>query len=96
MKEFKPLGNYVLIEPIEIPDTTPSGLVLPESSKERPNQGEVISVGDGQLSDRGELIPVSVKCGEVVLFQKYSGIEFKLEGKKFLIMRDTELLGTLS
>lgn len=95
-KMFKPLGNYVLIEPIELPDTTPSGLVLPESSKDRPNQGKVIAVGEGILLENGTLSPVRVWVGDTVLFQKYSGIEFKMDSKKFLIMRDTELLGTLS
>lgn len=94
--KFTPTGNYLLIEPIELPDTTPSGIILPESSKERPNQGKVISVGPGQISDKGDAIPVSVKENDTVLFQKYSGVEFKLEGKKYLIMRDTEILGTLS
>lgn len=96
MTNFKPLSNYVLIKPIEIPDTTPSGIVLPESSKDRPNQGKVIAVGDGQLSDRLDHIPVSTKVGDVVLFPKYSGTELKLNGEKFLIMRDTDLFGILS
>lgn len=90
---FKPLSNYILIEPGEIPDTTPSGLVLPESSKEKPNQGKVVAVGEGQITDRGDKIPVMVSQGDVVFFNKYSGIEIKLEGKKYLLMRDTELLG---
>lgn len=90
---FKPLSNYVLIEPVEIPDTTPSGLVLPESSKEKPNQGKVVAVGEGQITDRGDKILVTVSQGDVVFFNKYSGIEIKLEGKKYLLMRDTELLG---
>ncbi len=93
---FKPLSNYVLILPVELPDTTPSGLLLPESSKERPNQGKVVSVGQGQFTDRGEIIPASVKPNDLVFFQKYSGVEIKLEGKKYLLMRDTDLLGVMS
>lgn len=93
---FKPFSNFILVEPIELPDTTPSGLVLPESSKEKPNQGNVMAVGDGQLSDRLERIPISSKVGDRVLFPKYSGTELKLNGKKYLLMRDTDLFGVLS
>lgn len=92
---FKPLSNYVLVEPIEAPDTTPSGLVLPESSKEKPNQGRVVSVGNGQVTDHGDTIPVMVFEEDVVFFNKYSGIEIKLDGKKYLLIRDVELLGYL-
>jgi chaperonin GroES len=92
---MKPLSNYVLIEPIEVPDTTPSGLLLPEASKDRPNQGKVVAVGDGQMYD-GKIISVSVKVGDVVLFPRYSGTEMKLKDKKYLIMRDTDLFGILS
>lgn len=90
---FQPLSNYVLIEPIEIPDTTPSGLVLPESSKEKPNQGRVVAVGSGQTTDHGDTIPIMVFKEDIVFFNKYSGIEIKLDGKKYLLMRDVELLG---
>lgn len=92
---MKPLSNYVLIEPVEVPDTTPSGLVLPESSKDRPNQGKVIAVGDGQMYD-GKMISVNVSVGDMVLFPKYSGTELKLNNKKYIIMRDTDLFGILS
>lgn len=92
---FKPLSNYILISPIELPDTTPSGLLLPENSKERPNQGKVIATGNGQRSDNGELIPLNVSVNDVVFFPKYSGMEIKLDGERYLILRDTELLGIL-
>lgn len=92
---MKPLSNYVLIEPIEVPDTTPSGLVLPDSSKDRPNQGKVIAVGEGQLHE-GKLYPTMVGVGDTVLFAKFAGTELKLDGKRYLIMRDTELFGILN
>jgi chaperonin GroES len=92
---FIPFSNYVLVRPIEIPDTTPSGLVLPESSKEKPNQGEIVAVGNGQLSDRLKRIPVSAKVGDKVIFPKYSGNELKLNGEKFILMRDTDIFGVI-
>lgn len=96
MTKFKPLSNYVLIEPQESPDTTPSGILLPETSKERPNLGKVVAYGEGQRNDKGELIPVLLKEGDRILFQKYAGVEIKLENKKYLLMRETDVLGILS
>jgi chaperonin GroES len=93
---FKPLSNYVLVRPMEMPDTTPSGLLLPEASKEKPNHGTVVAYGDGVRNDRGGLIPMALKEGDTVLFQKYSGIEVKLDGVKYLLMRETDILGILS
>lgn len=95
MTTFRPFSNFLLIEPVEIPDTTPSGLYLTEAAKEKPNQGIVIAIGDGQLSDRLEHIPLSAKVGDRVLFPKYSGTELKLNGKKYLLMRDTDLYGAV-
>lgn len=92
---FKPLGNYILVLPSVTPDTTPSGIVLPESSKERPNQGRIVSVGNGQITDRGEVIPLQVQEGQVVFFNKFSGVEMKFDGTKYLLLRDSELLGYL-
>lgn len=91
---FRPVSNFILVEPETVPDTTPSGLVLPESSKDKPNQGSVVAVGDGQYIS-GERIPLSVSVGHRVLFPKYVGTEIKLSGKKYLIMRDTDLFGVL-
>jgi len=96
MTTFIPLSNYVLIEPQELPDTTPSGILLPEGSKERPNLGIVFVKGAGQRNEHGELIPMTVQIGNKVFFQKYSGIEVKLDGKKYLLMRETDILGILN
>ena len=95
MTTFKPLSNYILILPVEAPDTTPSGIILPETSKDRPNHGTVVAYGEGQRNDKGELIPVSLKEQDHVLFQKYAGVEVKLEGTKYLLMRETDVLGVL-
>lgn len=96
MTTFKPLSNYVLILPVEMPDTTPSGILLPETSKDKPNHGTVIAYGEGQRDTYGDLIPVSLKEGDKVLFQKYAGVEIKLDGTKYLLMRETDVLGILS
>ena len=92
---FRPLSNYVLILPVEVPDKTPSGIILPEASKEKPNHGQVVAFGEGQRDLYGELIPPTVKTGDTVLFQKFAGIEVKLEGTKYLLMRETDILGIL-
>ena len=90
---FKPLGGRVLIEPIEQEEVTAGGIVLPETAKEKPQQGKVLAAGPGDRNDKGERIAMDVKTGDVVLFAKYSGTEVKMEGKKLLIMRESDLLG---
>ena len=90
---FKPLGGRVLIEPIEQEEITAGGIVLPETAKEKPQQGKVLAVGPGDRNDKGERIPMEVKNGDVVLFAKYSGTEVKMDGKKLLILRESDLLG---
>lgn len=92
---FRPVSNFILVQPVELPDTTPSGILLPENAKEKPNMGVVRAIGDGQLSDRLERIPISAKVGDKVLFPKYSGMELKIENVKYLIMRDTDIYGIL-
>ncbi len=90
---FKPLGGRVLIEPIEQEEVTAGGIVLPETAKEKPQQGKVLAAGPGDRNDKGERVTMDVKAGDVVLFAKYSGTEVKMEGKKLLIMRESDLLG---
>jgi len=90
---FKPLGGRVLIEPIEQEEVTAGGIVLPETAKEKPQQGKVLAAGPGDRNDKGERIAMDVKAGDVVLFAKYSGTEVKIDGKKLLILRESDLLG---
>jgi len=92
---FKPLGGRVLIEPLEGEEITAGGIVLPETAKEKPQQGKVLAAGPGDRDDEGKRIPMDVKVGDTVLFAKYSGSEVKMEGKKLLIMRESDLLGIL-
>jgi chaperonin GroES len=82
----------VVIEPIEQEDITAGGIVLPETAKEKPQRGMVLSVGPGDRDDDGKRIPLDVAVGDTVLFAKYSGTEIKLDGKKLLILRETDLL----
>jgi len=92
---LKPLGNRVVVEPIEEEEITAGGIVLPETAKEKPQKGKVLSVGPGERDDEGDRIPLDVKEGDMVLFAKYAGTEIKLEGKKLLIMRESDLLAII-
>jgi chaperonin GroES len=89
---LKPLGSRVVVEPIEQEDITPSGIVLPETAKEKPQRGKVLSVGSGDRDDKGNRIQMDVTVGDTVLFAKYAGTEIKLDGKKLLILRESDLL----
>ena len=89
--KLKPLGNRVVVEPIEQEDITAGGIVLPETAKEKPQKGTVIAAGPGEFKD-GQLVELEVKEGDQVLFAKYAGTEIKVEGKKLLILRESDLL----
>ncbi len=89
---LKPLGNRVVVEPIEQEDITAGGIVLPETAKEKPQKGKILSVGPGDRDDEGKRIPMDVKEGDTVLYAKYSGTEIKLDGKKLLILRENDIL----
>lgn len=90
---FKPLGSRVLIEPVEQEEMTASGIILPETAKEKPQQGKVLAAGPGDRNDKGERVAMDVKTGDIILFAKYSGTEVKMEGKKLLILRESDILG---
>jgi chaperonin GroES len=92
---LKPLGNRLVIEPIEQEDITPGGIVLPETAKEKPQKGNVLAIGPGERDDNGKRIPLDVKEGDVVLYAKYSGTEIKLDGKKLLILRESDILAIM-
>jgi chaperonin GroES len=92
---LKPLGNRVVIEPIEQEEVTPSGIVLPETAKEKPQKGLIISVGPGARDEDGDYIPMEVKEGDKVLFAKYAGTEIKVNDKKLLIMKESDILAII-
>jgi chaperonin GroES len=90
---FRPLGDRVIIEPAEQEDTFAGGqLVLPETAKEKPQQGNILAAGDGRRDEEGKRIAMDVKVGDRVLFAKYAGTEIKVDGKKLLIMKETDIL----
>ena len=90
---FKPLHDRVLVKRIESDAKTAGGLIIPDSAKEKPQEGEVIAVGEGARKDSGELIPMAVKAGDRILFGKWSGTEVKLNGEDLLIMKESDILG---
>ena len=89
---LKPLGSRVVIEPTEQEDVTAGGIVLPETAKEKPVKGKILSVGPGERDDEGKRIPMDVKVGDTVLYAKYAGTEIKVEGKKLLILKESDVL----
>jgi chaperonin GroES len=90
--KLKPLGSRVVIEPLEQEDVTAGGIYLPETAKEKPQKGTVLAVGPGDRDDEGKRIALDIKVGEVVLFAKYSGTEIKVDGKKLIILRESDVL----
>ena len=89
-----PLHDRVLVKRLEEKETVKGGIIIPDSAKEKPQEGEVIAVGNGRR-EKGELIPLDVKVGDRILFGKYSGTEIKLDGEEYLIVREDEVLGIL-
>jgi chaperonin GroES len=92
---LKPLGDRLVVEPIEQEEVTAGGIVLPETAKEKPQQGKVLAAGPGARDDEGKRIEMDVKVGDKVLYAKYSGTEFKMNNKKYLILRESDLLAIL-
>jgi chaperonin GroES len=92
---LKPLGDRLVVKPLEDDEVTPSGIVLPETAKEKPQKGEVLSVGPGARNDDGKRIEMDVSVGDTVLFAKYGGTEIKMDGDKLLILRESDVLAIL-
>ncbi|HQU70565.1 MAG TPA: co-chaperone GroES [Albidovulum sp.] len=93
---FKPLHDRVLVKRVESDDKTKGGLIIPDSAKEKPAEGEVVSVGEGARKDSGELIAPSVKKGDRILFGKWSGTEVTVDGTEMLIMKESDILGIIA
>jgi chaperonin GroES len=92
---FTPLHDRILVRRLEEGETVRGGIIIPDSAKEKPQEGEVISVGKGKSNDEGKVFPLDVKAGDKILFGKYSGTEIKIDGEEFLIMREEEVLGII-
>ncbi len=94
--DLKPLGSRVVVEPVEENEVTAGGIILPDTAKEKPQKGVILSIGPGDRDEDGKHIPLDVKVGDTVLFQKYGGTEIKIDGKKLLILRESDLLAVIS
>lgn len=92
---IRPLGDRVVIQPKVQEEMTRSGIVLPDTAKEKPQQGTVVAVGPGQLTEEGKRLPMDVKEGQTVLYAKYAGTELKLEDQEYLILKSTDILGII-
>jgi chaperonin GroES len=92
---IKPLHDRVIVKRIEEGEQVRGGIIIPDTAKEKPQEGEIIAVGDGKRNDQGERQPLDVQAGDRVLFGKYSGSEIKLDGEEYLIMREDEILGVI-
>ncbi|HZQ67572.1 MAG TPA: co-chaperone GroES [Terriglobales bacterium] len=94
--KFTPLHDRILVRRVEEATTTRGGIIIPDSAKDKPQEGEVVSVGKGKINEDGKVFPLDVKEGDRVLFGKYAGTEIKIDGEDFLIMKEEEVLGVLS
>lgn len=94
--KIRPLNDRILVKRLEGEERTAGGIIIPDSAKEKPAEGEVVAVGPGKLNDAGERVAMDVAVGDRVLFSKYGGSEVKLDGEDFLIMREDDILGVLS
>ena len=93
--KFRPLHDRVVVKRVEEEQKTKGGILIPDTAKEKPMQGEVLAVGPGARNDKGDLIPLGVKAGDRVLFGKWSGTEVKLDGDELLIMKESDIMGVL-
>ncbi len=92
---FRPLHDRVVVRRIDADQKTAGGIIIPDTAQEKPQQGEVVSVGPGARNERGELVPMELKAGDRVLFGKWSGTEVKIEGEDLLIMKESDIMGVL-
>jgi chaperonin GroES len=92
----RPLGDRVIIKALPQEDKTKGGIILPDTAKEKPQQGEVVAVGSGRILENGTKVTMEVKAGDKVLYGKYSGTEIKIEGEEYLIVKESEILGIIS
>ena len=94
--KFRPLHDRVVVKRIEAEDKTAGGILIPDTAKEKPMQGEIVAVGPGGRDENGKLVPIDVKAGDKVLFGKWSGTEVKLDGDELLIMKESDIMGVIA
>jgi chaperonin GroES len=93
---FVPLHDRILVSRVEEQETTRGGIIIPDTAKDKPQEGEVLAVGKGKIKEDGKILPLDVKPGDRILFGKYAGTEIKIDGQEYLIIREDEVLGTLA
>jgi len=93
--KIRPLQDRVIVKRLEEEEKTKGGIIIPDTAKEKPQEGKVIAIGKGKMTEDGKLIPLDVKVGDKILFGKYSGTEIKIEGEEHLIMREEDILGVI-
>ncbi|MCM8761744.1 MAG: co-chaperone GroES [Candidatus Omnitrophica bacterium] len=93
--KLRPLGDRIVVEPLEAEEKTKGGIILPDTAKEKPQEGKVVAVGKGKTDDSGKLIPMEVKVGDKVLYGKYAGTEITIEGKEYMILREEDVLAVV-
>jgi chaperonin GroES len=94
--KFRPLHDRVVVKRIEAEEKSAGGIIIPDTAKEKPQQGEIVAVGPGGRDEAGKLIPIDVKAGDRVLFAKWSGTEVKIDGVEYLIMKESDIMGVLT
>ncbi len=95
MTKIRPVGDRVVVKPAPREEVTKSGIVIPDTAKEKPQEGTVIAVGSGRLLDNGERVPLDLREGDRVLFAKYGGTEFKLDGEEYLVLKENDVLAVI-
>jgi chaperonin GroES len=93
--KFRPLHDRVVVRRIDADEKTVGGIIIPDTAKEKPQQGEVVAVGPGGRDEKGKLVPLDVKAGDLVLFGKWSGTEVKIDGEELLVMKESDIMGVL-
>ena len=94
--KLKPLGDRLIVQAIDEEETTASGIVLPDTAKEKPQKGKVLAVGDGKLDDNGQRVPLDVSEGDEVLYSKYGGTEIKVDGREHIVLRESDVLAKVA
>ena len=94
--KFRPLHDRVVVKRIEADEKTKGGIIIPDTAKEKPSEGEIIAVGPGGRDESGKLIPIDLKVGDIVLFGKWSGTEVKIDGQEVLIMKESDIMGVIT
>lgn len=95
IKKIKPLSDYLLVEPLDRETKLPSGIVIPDTAKEKPQEGKILAVGPGKRDEKGNIIPIDVKAGSIVMYKKWGGTEIKAEGKELLLVREEDILAVI-